>query len=97
MAFVGGPECQHARRSVGRLRRGMQIIMTREERREIAAPLEIPSLNRSIKMCGWLKSRVRQCRHPRQASVPTGKSKVARHQVKFYTGGELEISSKLFS
>lgn len=72
---------------VGRLRRGMQIIMTREERREwrerreIAAPLEIPSLNRSIKMCGWLKSRVRQCRHPRQPSVPTGKSKVARHQV----------------
>ena len=35
------------------------------EKREIAAPLEIPSLNRSIKMCGWLKSRVRQCRHPR--------------------------------
>ena len=83
----------------------MQIIMTREERREwrerreIAAPLEIPSLNRSIKMCGWLKSRVRQCRHPRQPSVPTGKSKVARHhQVRLFTGGELEISSfKLLS
>ena len=57
-----------------------------EERREeremggrerAAAPLEIPSLNRSIKMCGWLKSRVRQCRHPRQASALTGTSKVA--------------------
>ena len=51
-----------------------------EERREaggLAAPLEIPSLNRSIKMCGWLKSRVCQCHHPRQPFVSTGTSKIA--------------------